>query len=35
VSALRRQAVGLLLIAAGILLYLLIRNWGNLQLHAR
>jgi hypothetical protein len=33
--ALRRQAIGLILITVAILLYALVRYWGNLQLHAR
>jgi hypothetical protein len=34
-SALRRQALGLILITVAILLYALVRYWGHLQLHAR
>jgi hypothetical protein len=34
-SALRRQVIGLILITIAILLYALVRYWGNLQLHAR
>ena len=33
--ALRRQAFGLLLIAATIFVYLVIRYWGHLNLSAR
>jgi hypothetical protein len=34
-GALRRQALGIILIAVGVLAFLIVRHWGHLHLHVR